>query len=241
MATVFEVTFPDQLVLGLTLQLVTISFMNDWDEEEQIACCYVTQSVMTTVISPGDILTECNGMSLLVGPQFRTLPTTTMGSSSMHSNRDFVVKSIVGSVSPRTVRVYRPTSTQLSALLSASTYATNTDAVSRAAIELSYEEMQLLRGEDGDLDADSNGGNVGDEQDDVNVEQGQERDSTTPTTPTPRHLSPHRSPSPSKQDRYIVRGSTIDRAVTGRLDAPLTFSTVVKVCLRRWWMELLTL
>ena len=237
MATVFEVTFPDQLVLGLTLQLVTISFMNAWHEEDQVACCYVTQSVMTTVISPGDILTECNGMSLLVGPQFQTMPTTTFG-SSLHANRDFVVKSIIGSVSPRTVRVYRPTPSQLSVLLNASTYATNTDAVSRAAIALSYEEMQLLRGDDYDI------GDDNDDQEDID-EQEQRRDddegnnynnnikdnnnsSTTPTTS--RHLtSPRLSPSPTKQERYIVTGSTVDRAVTGLLDAPMTFSTVVKV------------
>ena len=236
MANIFSVTFPDQLVLGLTLQSVTISFMNAWHEEEQIACCYVTRSVMTTVIRPGDILTECNGMSLLVGSQIHTI-----GSSSIHANRDYVVKSIVGSVSPRTIRIYRPASIQLSTLLSASTYATNTDAVSQAAIVLSCEEMQLLRGDNDhdNLQDTGNGGVDGedeDEQEVFNEKEGQqrqqdgERDILTATTPS-RHLlsSPRLSPSPTKQERYIVTGSTVDCAVTGLLDAPLTFSTVVKV------------
>lgn len=105
MAAVFEVTFPTQLALGLSLSLLRVLYLDpltgsdDANDATYVDCCYVTHSLMTAQILPGDVLVDCNGVNLL----------SSQGSghpSALHT-RDTFVKAIVGAALPRTIRVFR--------------------------------------------------------------------------------------------------------------------------------------
>jgi hypothetical protein len=100
MATVFEVTFPTQLALGLSLSLLRVLYIDPLVDATYVDVCYVTSSSMTAQILPGDVLVDCNGINLL-SPQGNDHP-----SSALHT-RDTFVKAIVGAALPRTIRVFR--------------------------------------------------------------------------------------------------------------------------------------